>query len=177
MAPGTGYLRMFTVKFEGSSVVVKFHLFPFLDAMTTPAIGRAILFKLSAVYVFMASGTLGSNRCKNNFGLCGFIRLVTRTARYPVMCPLQFETGHTVVKSGGRPAFSDVALAAVLFRVIFCLKRVFMDVFMTVHTALTNISELPFRLFGLVKVTRKAGRGDVRAREREIRLPVLRHTE
>jgi hypothetical protein len=29
MASGTGYLRMFPVKFEGSSVVVKFHLFPF----------------------------------------------------------------------------------------------------------------------------------------------------
>jgi hypothetical protein len=55
--------------------------------MTTPAIGRAILFKLSAVYVFMASGTLGSNRCKNNFGLCGFIRLVTRTRTIPGYVP------------------------------------------------------------------------------------------
>lgn len=53
---------MFSIQFESSFIVVVFHLFPFLDTVTTPAVGGTILFKLFAVHIFMTGDTLGSDR-------------------------------------------------------------------------------------------------------------------
>ena len=177
VALGAGYLCMLAVKFEGGSVVIILHLFPFLNPVTTPAIGSTIFLKLPAVYIFMAGNALGANWRKNYAGLCCSIRLVTRTTGYPVVRTFQFEGCCTVVETRGRPAFGDVALVTVLFGVVLCLKGILVDVFVTVHTALSDISELPFRLFRLIQVTGEAGRGYVRARKREVRLLMFRHTE
>lgn len=177
MALGAGYLGMLAVKFEGGSVVIILHLLPFLNPVTTPAIGSAIFLKLPAVYIFMAGDTLGANWCKNYVGLCSGIRLVTRTTGYPVMRTFQLEGCCAVVETSGRPAFGDVALVTVLFGVVLCLKGILVDIFVTVHTALSDISELPFRLFRLIQVTGEAGCGYVRACERENRFFVFRDTK
>lgn len=177
MALGTGYLGMLAVKFEGGSVVVIIHVFPFLDTVTTLAVGRTILFKLPAVYVFVTGDALAADWRKDYFGLCASIRLVTCTTGYPVVRSLQFESGRTVIKPGCCPAVGNMALAAILFGVVLCLKGILVDIFMTVHTALTNISELPLRLFVFIQVAGETWCGYVRAREREVCLFVFRHTE
>lgn len=69
MALGAGYLGMLAVKFEGGSVVVIIHFFPFLDTVTTLAVGRTIIFKLPAVYVFVTGDALAADWRKDYFGL------------------------------------------------------------------------------------------------------------
>lgn len=177
MALGTGYPGMLAVKFEGGSVVVIIHFFPFLDTVTTLAVGRTIIFKLPAVYVFVTGDALAADWRKDYFGLRCSIRLVTGTTGYPVVRTFQLECCCAVIETGGSPAFGDVTLVAVLFGVVLFLKCVLVDVFVTVHTSLTNISELPFRLFRLIQVAGETGCGYVRACEREVCFFVFRHTE
>jgi hypothetical protein len=168
---------MFSIQFESSFIVVVFHLFPFFDTVTTPAVGGTILFKLFAMYIFMTGDALGSDRGEHHPGLGGGIRFVTCAARYTIVRTLQPEGGQIVVKTCCCPTFCIMAFFTVLFRVVSGGKIFLVNIFMAICAFRTYVSELPFRLLGFVKVTGEAGCGYVRACERKRSLLVLSHTE
>lgn len=163
VAAGAVHRSVLAFELEGRFVMVELLDRPLLKSMAPGAVGYAEFFKLFLVRILMAIGTGGRQTGKLSvFKFRG--RLVAFPTGLLLMGPLQFECGFTVIEFIVLPTAGSVTLLTCFIRVPFFGDLTGMHIFVTIHTALPDLSEHPFFFLSVAGETR---RGHVSAFQRE----------
>jgi len=140
--------------------VVKVVHRPVVEAVAPRTIGHAAFFKLLLVRIFMAGMASSGESGKFSMFMFG-IGHVAGPAILPDVGALQLKLCLGVVEPVfGSPAFGGMAVFAGLVGVPFNVNFTYVNVFMAIHTALANFSELPLLFFPMAGIT---GRCDMRS--------------